>query len=179
MHTVELLPDEETDEVVREAWAALAAAGAPSQAGHPHPTNRPHLTLFTLPALPSGLRLVLGDALSAALPLPLRISGPHVFAGRTSTLAWLVAADPALVELRVRLQRLAEEVLGPGSREHRARRPEDWRPHVTLGRSRRPAAWSTPGSVGFQVLPDPPKAGLWTRARTYDSASRTTKRLAP
>ncbi|MYT71870.1 MULTISPECIES: 2'-5' RNA ligase family protein [unclassified Streptomyces] len=179
MHTVELLPDDATDEVVREAWAALAAAGAPSQAGHPHPTNRPHLTLFTLPALPSGLRLALGDALSAALPLPLRISGPHVFSGRTGTLAWLVAADPALVELRVRLRGLAEDVLGPWCVGSHERRPEDWCPHVTLGRSRRAAAWSTPGSVGFQVLPDPPKAGLWTRARTYDSASRTTEPLAP
>ncbi|MEU6845567.1 2'-5' RNA ligase family protein [Streptomyces sp. NPDC046716] len=179
MHTVELLPDDEADELVREAWAALAAAGMPSQAGHTHPTNRPHITLFTLPTMPPELRLALRDALSAALPLPLRITGPHVFPGRTSTLAWLVAADPALMELRVRLRELAEGALGTECVRDDVQRPEDWRPHLTLGRSRRPGAWPALGSTSFPTLPDPPRAGMWTRARTYDSVPRTAEPLAP
>ncbi len=47
MRTVELLLDPGLDQGVRDLWDRLRDAGLPSLAAHPHPTNRPHLTVIT------------------------------------------------------------------------------------------------------------------------------------
>ncbi|MEU6737264.1 2'-5' RNA ligase family protein [Streptomyces physcomitrii] len=179
MHTVELLPDESADLAVRAAWRTLDAAGLPSQAGHRHPTNRPHLTLLTLPELPPPLRAGLGGLLAAALPLPLAVAGPRVFPGPTRTLVWVIRPDPALLALHARLWSACRAVADPAVRPDSRHAPGRWTPHLTLGRSRRSrAAWPEPGDPAFPALPPLPDASYWTAARTYDGATRTAGPLA-
>ena len=85
MHTVELLPDDELDSRVREMWGSLLDRGLPSLASHPHPTNRPHVTVVTAPVL---------DRLPE-LPLPIEVTfEPPRMLGRALVLP--VTPSPAL-----------------------------------------------------------------------------------
>ena len=64
-HSVELLFDQSTDAAIRRQWAALADAGLPSQANHPSPTNRPHVTLTVAQRIDPGRRRRAAGARSA------------------------------------------------------------------------------------------------------------------
>jgi hypothetical protein len=74
MHTIELLLDPVLEAGVRELWDLLRDAGLSSLAAHPHPTNRPHLTVLTAASL-AGFP-------PPALPIPAEL-GPVRFLGRT------------------------------------------------------------------------------------------------
>ncbi|GAA2447638.1 2'-5' RNA ligase family protein [Streptomyces macrosporus] len=177
MRTVELLPDDATDRAVRRAWRHLADAGLPSQAGHPHPTNRPHLTLATGEALPDAVRARVVEVLEAALPVRIRLEGLVRFPGRVRVLAWAVRPDPELLFLHGEVWRTLAGSPGVG-RTNPLHAPGRWVPHVTLGRARR-AAWDLPDA---DLLPAPlrgPLPGLLVAARGYDSATRTTESLVP
>ncbi|GAA2404506.1 2'-5' RNA ligase family protein [Streptomyces glaucosporus] len=177
MRTVELLPDDATDRAVREAWRHLAEAGLPSQAGHPHPTNRPHLTLATGEALPDAVRARLEEVLDAALPVRIRLEGLLRFPGRVRVLAWAVRPGPGLLLLHGEVWRALAGTPEAG-RMNPLHAPGRWVPHLTLGRTRR-ASWDLPDA---DLLPAPlrgPLPGLLTAARSYDSADRTTEPLAP
>jgi hypothetical protein len=73
MHTIELLLDPVLEAGVRELWDLLRDAGLSSLAAHPHPTNRPHLTVLTAASL-AGFP-------PPALPIPAEL-GPVRFLGR-------------------------------------------------------------------------------------------------
>jgi hypothetical protein len=162
VRTVELLPDAALDAAVRAAWARLAEAELPSLARHPHPTNRPHLTLASAPDLPP-----LGGVL-AALPVPARLAGVLAFGGDRGALAWAVVPDRALLDLHAAVT--AGLDLDPES--HHA--PGRWTPHLSL------ALRTTPDerAAAVALLSDLPEvAGAFVAARTYDGATRTTRRL--
>ncbi|SFK20185.1 2'-5' RNA ligase family protein [Streptomyces pini] len=176
MRTVELLPDGAAELAVRRAWRHLAAAGMPSQEAHTHPTNRPHLTLAAAGALPDAAREKVTEAL-AALPLGLCLDGLLRFAGRTHVLAWAVRPDPGLLRLHEAVWRaLAASPEAGGTNPLHA--PGRWVPHITLGRSRRPA-WDRPDPELLPAGLRGPVRGRLTAARSYDSATRTTEALAP
>ncbi len=162
MRTVELLPDAGLDAAVRDAWARLVAAGLPSLGRHPHPTNRPHLTLASAPALPP-LGAVLG-----ALPVPVRLAGVLAFGGERGALVWAVVPGRALLDLHAAVA----AALDLDSDSHHA--PGRWTPHLSL------ALRTTPDERGAAVaalagLPE--VAGAFTAARSYDGTARTTRRL--
>lgn len=177
VRTVELLPDDATDRAVREAWRRLAEAGLPSQAGHPHPTNRPHLTLAVGEALPDAVRARLEELLGTALPVRIRLAGLVRFTGRVRVLAWAVRPDPELLLLHEEVWRTLAEAPGVG-RLNPLHAPGRWVPHVTLGRSRR-VSWDLPDSELLPVPPHAPLPGLLVAARGYDSVARTVEPLAP
>ncbi|MFJ8031967.1 2'-5' RNA ligase family protein [Streptomyces sp. NPDC096032] len=172
MHTVELLADTSTEERVRHIWQRLADAGLPSLASHPHPTNRPHVTLATTPELPWAVRRELCAAFTV-LPLPLSLRGVIRFSGRVKVLAWRVVPDAALAAL----QRQVWEVLagygtGEGNSLHE---PGNWVPHISLARARSGAVpWPD------ELLPAELSQhwdGTFEGARSYDSTARTVEPL--
>ncbi|GIF14186.1 2'-5' RNA ligase family protein [Actinoplanes teichomyceticus] len=150
MHTVELLLNRTADERVRDQWRRLHAAGLPSLATHPHPSNRPHLTVLKASSV-AGL---------APVPLPLPATlGPVRMLGRA--LVREVTATPELRALHRSLWSTLPDPWPP---------PEDWVPHVSLA-LRFPAA-SCPAAVEV-LAASPPVHGSFVAARSYDIVART------
>jgi hypothetical protein len=152
MHTVELLLDAELEDGVRNRWNLLRDAGLPSLATHPHPTNRPHLTLLTAASL-AGL---------PRLPLPVAVElGPVRFLGRALVLPVAPTAELREIHSRAWSALAGADPWPP---------PPDWVPHVSLAlkvaESRREAALDLLATVG-------PARGHFTAARTYDTRTRT------
>lgn len=152
MHTVELLLEPRLEADVRELWRRLQEAGLPSLAGHPHPTNRPHLTVITAASL-TGL---------PPLPLPVaaELTGAR-FLGR----ALVLAVTPTAELLAVHGQTwTALSAADPWPA------PPDWLPHVSLAlkvpERQRPAALRVLATV-------PVLRGRCTAARSYDTSTRT------
>ena len=148
MHTVELLLDDDLDGDVRAVWDRLAAAGLTSLALHPHPTNRPHVTLAAGEFRPGRLDL--------PLPMPVTLDGTVRFDGRTGMLAWLVAPTPELLAMQERVWRLMAD-------GNPLRAPGRWVPHVSLAR-RVPPGYAP--DVGV-------RHGRFVAARSYDTETRT------
>ncbi|GAA0579041.1 hypothetical protein GCM10010172_74910 [Paractinoplanes ferrugineus] len=150
MRTVELLLDPELEHDVREVWGRLRAAGLPSLAGHPHPTNRPHLTVVTAASI---------DGLPP-LPLPVPIElGVVRFLGRA--LIWAVTPTAALRDIHATAW---SALRNPWPS------PADWMPHVSLALKvppgHRPALLEALTGLA-------PAAGRCESARSYDSLTRT------
>jgi len=179
-HTLELVPDPGLEARVIAVWKLLAAAGLPSRSRHPHPTNRPHLTLAVADRLDEPVRAALAREL-AELPVPLRLDGLVVLGGRRRTVAWLVVPAAPLLGLHRRVH----AVLGDAASSSPLLRPDRWVPHVTL------AARTTPEEAGAVVAvlgaPESLDAlpalsgtdGSADRARSYDTLARTTTPLHP
>ena len=148
MHTVELLLDDDLDGAVRAVWDRLAAAGLASLALHPHPTNRPHVTLATGAVRPARL--------DVPLPMPVTLDGTVRFDGRTGMLAWLVVPSPDLLALQARVWRVMAD-------ENPQHEPGRWVPHVSLARRVRPGP-----AVEVGV-----RHGWFVAARSYDTETRT------
>ncbi|MGY0071632.1 2'-5' RNA ligase family protein [Streptomyces sp. QTS137] len=176
MNTVELLLDQETERRVRHVWEHLAARGEPSQTHHGHPTNRPHLTLAAVGSLTAAaeeeLRVLLGG-----LDCPAVLDGLVRFSGRTHVLAWRVRRVPELLAVHAAVH---DALLATGCEpDHPLLLPKTWQPHITLGRSRRPA-WNMPdGRLLPPGLHDKPVRGRFVTARIYDSRTRTVTSLPP
>lgn len=154
MHTVELLLDADLETGVRELWDRLRDAGLPSLATHPHPTNRPHLTVLRAASL-AGLPPV-------PLPATAELTGMELL-GRA-----LVRRVTPTAELR-RFHAAAWSALaGPDTWPP----PGDWTPHVSLalnvGADRREAALEVLGAL-------PVARGHFTAARSYDTRTRTVR----
>jgi hypothetical protein len=96
VHSIELLFDADTEAEIRRQWDALAAAGLPSAAQNPSPTNRPHVTLAVAeridPDADADLRSLAG------LPLECRVGAPMLFGG-VPTLVRLIVPTAALLTL--------------------------------------------------------------------------------
>ena len=151
MHTVELLPDAELDRGVRDLWERLRDAGLPSLAAHPHPTNRPHLTVITAGSL-AGLP-------SLSLPVAAELGAVRLL-GRALVRA--VTPTDRLREIHGRVwAALAGAEPWPP--------PPEWVPHVSL-------ALKVPGErqdEALQLLAGlPPVRGWFVAARSYDGRTR-------
>ena len=152
MHTVELLLDQRLELGVRELWNRLRDAGLPSLATHPHPTNRPHLTLLRAASL-AGLRPL-------PLPVPAQLGQVRLL-GRA--LVREVTPTASLRDLQADAwSSLAEADPWPP--------PPEWTPHVSL-------ALNVPAShreAALHLLADlPPARGHFVAARSYDTETRT------
>lgn len=163
VQTVELLPDDATDSVVRAQWDALAAAGVPSQARHPGATNRPHVTLGVWSAVPASTEPALVAAV-AALPVPLRLGGLVVFGGRRSVLARLVVPTAELLGLHADVAAALDGCPDPGA----LLAPGRWTPHVTLARGLREEQLCAAVAVCAGEEVD----GLAVAARRFDGDTR-------
>jgi 2'-5' RNA ligase len=152
VRTVELLPDDTLEAEVRAVWAKLAAAGLPSLASHPHPTNRPHLTLAAGEWLPD-LRL--------DLPVPVTLDGLLLFDG-SGMLVWRVTPSPQLSALQARVWAALDD-------PNPLREPSRWIPHVSLARHFR---------TDFTDFDPGVRHGHFVAARSYDSATRTVTELS-
>lgn len=154
MRTVELLPDDRLDAHVRALWWRLREAGLPSLAGHPHPTNRPHLTVVTAPALDGPLPL--------ALPVAAGL-GAARWLGRALVLEVTAPAQLRAIQAGC-WSALADAWPGPG----------EWVPHVSLALKVPPARRDR----ALEVLGDVrPVRGWFTAARSYDTRTRTVTAL--
>ena len=166
MRTVELLPDPGTDHAVRALWSRLRAVGVPGLADHPHPTNRPHLTLAEAADLPDeeGLR----RELAAALPLPLHLGAIGVVHGRRGVgLHLVVAPHPSLVALHGRVHAHLDAG-GADPAGHLA--PGSFAPHVSL------ALRVPPDQLGAALEALREQRGVegqWVAARSYDAVDRS------
>ncbi len=149
VRTVELLLDDHLDGAVRAVWERLAAAGLRSLALHPHPTNRPHVTLAAGAVLPGRLDL--------PLPIPVTLDGTVLFEGRIGMLAWRVVPSPELCALQSRVWRAVDD-------PNPLHEPGRWVPHVSLARRVRP------GSATVEVGV---RHGWFVAARSYDTETRT------
>ncbi|MET7290124.1 2'-5' RNA ligase family protein [Streptomyces sp. NPDC005573] len=175
MRTVEVLLDETSELAVREAWRRLAEAGLPSQARHRSPTNSPHLTLAACPELTAPIRWELAGV-AAALPLPVRFTGVVRFERPTSVLAWALELDSALADLHRRAWEAVSSDSPPGTLNP-LHEPGRWSPHVTLGRTRRPGAFT--GRRVPELLPAPPLSVHLTTLRSYDTDTGALEILGP
>lgn len=175
MRTVEVLLDEAAELAVREAWRRLADAGLPSQARHRSPTNSPHLTLAACPELTAPIRWELAEV-AAALPLPVRFTGLIRFERPTSVLAWALDLDAALAGLHRRVwDAVASD--SPPEALNPIHAPARWSPHVTLGRTRRPGAFT--GRRVPELLPTPPLSVQLITLRSYDTETGALEILRP
>ncbi|MFF8476191.1 2'-5' RNA ligase family protein [Streptomyces sp. NPDC015414] len=175
MRTVEVLLDEAAELAVREAWRRLADAGLPSQARHRSPTNSPHLTLAACPELTAAIRWELAEV-AAALPLPVRFTGLIRFERPTSVLAWALDLDAALAGLHRRVwDAVASD--SPPEALNPFHAPARWSPHVTLGRTRRPGAFT--GRRVPELLPTPPLSVQLITLRSYDTETGALEILRP
>jgi hypothetical protein len=151
VRTVELVLDDTLDAAVRELWQILRAAGLRSLASHPHPSNRPHITLAAAGSLESLPAL--------RLPVPVRL-GQVCMLGR----ALVRSADsPDLRELQAGVWR-ALDVTNP------LHAPDVWAPHVSLTLNlpepQRADALALLGGI-------PAMTGQAVAMRSYDTTTRT------
>ncbi|MCP3426771.1 2'-5' RNA ligase family protein [Rothia sp. AR01] len=127
-HSLDLLLDPAADARVRERWAALDAAGLPSQARHGSPTNAPHLTVLAAPAIGAELREEARRLLADVLPAPMTVDGVVVLGRGPYVVADLVLPPPGLLDavarLRASVPLRAASGYGTGP----------WLPHLTLAR---------------------------------------------
>jgi hypothetical protein len=123
LHSLELLPDEQGDLVVRRDWDLLRDAGLPSRADHRGATNAPHVTAISArAAIEPSLRALAVDLLGPLLPVECALTGLLVLGERRLVLARLVEVPDALVAAVLRLKAAATDQRFPG-----------WLPHATLG----------------------------------------------
>ncbi|SDY99559.1 2'-5' RNA ligase superfamily protein [Micromonospora pattaloongensis] len=169
MQTVELLGAAELEAAVRAAWERLAAAGLPSLAGHPHATNRPHVTVAAADRFTPVVRRRLDAAVAAALPLDVRLCGLHHF-GHRGSLVWLLHPDAALRAAHAEVWRVLEGV----PRRDPRYAPGGWTPHLSLA-LRLPADRAPDARAVLAGAM--PVVGALVAARSYDGTTRTVSPL--
>ncbi|MBE0011488.1 MULTISPECIES: hypothetical protein [unclassified Arthrobacter] len=109
MDSIELLPDEASEQLLRRDWEALLAAGLPSRASHTSPHNRPHITLVAAPTITDGRDGQLGEGVG--LPLAFGCSGILLFnAGRRGYVLAVLGRD--VVDARVLKRRRTSGLSG-------------------------------------------------------------------
>lgn len=129
-HSIEILPDPDTESLIREQWSRLEAAGIPNAGRVRADTNRPHCTVVAgssiSPAADSALATV-----AQRLPFGLRVGGAVIFpAGHKFTLARSVVPSSELLAVHATIVRLTADHVD-GLPTHC--RPAQWTPHITLG----------------------------------------------
>ena len=148
---------------MRADWARLAGAGLTSQSRHPSPTNRPHVTLAAVAALPEGAEERLAAACSG-LPLRARLGPLAVLGHDPVVLVRLVVVTADLLALHAQVAGAAgvpgDDLAAPGR----------WLPHLTLAR-RMPL---TEVSRAIDLLPREDEQVRFVAARRWDSEARRT-----
>ncbi len=170
VQSVELLFDEESDAAIREQWAALEAAGLPSQSRHLHSSNRPHVTVGVAAAIPAPVESGLSE-LAELLPLRCTIDGPVVFAAGAEILVRGIDPSPGLLALHARAAELMRSCPGVPA----TLTVGHWTPHVTLARRLRPEQTRAAG----QLLDLAPLRGYFVAVRRWDGDARKEWLLAP
>jgi 2'-5' RNA ligase len=145
-----LLLDDAADRAVRRLWARLEEAGVPTLLTHTHGRHLPHLTLASLTSCDlDAVRSAL-TALPPAEPLPTRFEALGMF--RRSR-CWL--APTVTPGLLLRQEAAARAVSEAGAEVHRAYRPGDWLPHLTVAPRLRLRELATVAEKVNEVLPLP------------------------
>jgi len=163
LHSLELLPDEEGQAVVRRDWQALRDAGLPSQLDHRGPTNAPHVTVLAAPVIDTGAEALAAEVLAPLLPVPVRASGLVLFGGRRLTVARVVDVEESLLAAVVRVRAAVPDLPRHG-----------WLPHVTLARRLERADVQR----AVDVLGHDDVVLTLTCLRHWDPDTRTVTRLA-
>lgn len=167
MQSVELLLDPATDAAVRAEWAALSAAGLPSQADHRGETNAPHISVLAAEGFPEDEGSL--PAAARALPLAVRLGPPVLFSGRRLVLARLVVVDRALLDVHADVVAALAGATGPSP--HTA--PGRWVPHVTLARGIPAEGLATAlETLGPERAGVPELVGEATGLRRWDPVAR-------
>ncbi|WP_423919003.1 2'-5' RNA ligase family protein [Frigoribacterium sp. 2-23] len=183
MHSIELLLDDATDAAIRAEWAALAAAGLPSQQNHAGESNAPHVTLLARPLIEPVHDEALRELFaSPALPLAIELGSLLVFGAppRGLVLVRPVVVSAALLELHRAAHRAAPVAATAPDARHTT--PDHWTPHVTLAHRLTPEQLAAAIETLDAVEPiAPPTDGGDARsprasavqARRWDSTERT------
>ncbi|GAA1893753.1 2'-5' RNA ligase family protein [Williamsia serinedens] len=130
-HSVELLPDPDTERRIRDIWDALIDAGLPSQASVSSESNRPHVTLVAARTIDDTTDPAMRGLARDRLPLPVEIGAPVVFGGRTATVALLVVPTADLLVTHSAVV----ETIGAAAVDPVAHSGTDgWTAHVTVAR---------------------------------------------
>ena len=130
-HSVELLPDHDTERRIRGIWDALTDAGLPSQASVSSDSNRPNITLVAARAIDEATDHALRGLAADRLPLTVELGAPVVFGGRTATVALLVVPTADLLSAHSAVvETVAESAADPVAHSD----PGAWTAHVTVAR---------------------------------------------
>jgi hypothetical protein len=170
-HSVELLFDTETEATILGQWAALADAGLPSQANHPSPTNRPHVTLPGAPRIAPAVVAGLWEP-ARQLPLDCLIGAPMLFGRTTLTLVRLIVPAAGLLRLHESVDSICAPHLPTAPFPHV--RPGRWTPHVTLARRMNPE--DLPGAL--KAIDAGSVAGTFAGLRRWDGDARVDTLIA-
>lgn len=163
VHHIELLLDEVAEREVTAEWHRLAEAGLPSLALHPHPSNRPHVTVTISGDPPEHPDGALRSLVAATLPLQVELGSLLLFGAGPWVLVRMVVVSEALLALH----RQVVELLGAPAVPHC--RVGHWVPHVSLARRLDGPAVAR----ALEVLsPCVPIDGRLDRARHWDSGAR-------
>jgi hypothetical protein len=129
VHSVELVFDADTEAAVRRIWADLTEVGVRSQAAHPDPSNRPHVTLAVAESIDDSVHDALRPVLQR-LPLICSLGAPMLFGRRDFTLVRLVVPSAGLLSLHADVHGASLPQMPAGPLPHSE--PGRWTPHVTL-----------------------------------------------
>ncbi|MEO9330042.1 2'-5' RNA ligase family protein [Gordonia aurantiaca] len=180
-HSIELLPDEDSDAWLRQRWAALADVGLSSAQRIRSATNRPHVTLLAARHIAASADAALAPT-AQRLPLKALIGAPIVFGhGSRHVLALLVVPNTELLSIHAQVARtvrghtvhpddIADGLDAPSTFDHVD--PGAWTPHITLARH------LTYHQVGealatLESLGRPDKQCTFTAVRRWDPDAKT------
>lgn len=167
MLSVELVPDEVVEGIVREDWARLEAAGIPNSGRIPSPSNRPHVTLAVRDELePDAL-----VGVAAHLPLPLELGGIVLFRHRDRA---VVARQVVVSAALLRLHHDIADRVGPAGPRYGNTSPDRWTPHMTLAR----AVPIARISEVLHAVEAPPVLGEAVGLRVWNASTRLVTTLA-
>ncbi|MGA4899728.1 hypothetical protein ACPCAJ_18050 [Streptomyces griseoincarnatus] len=110
------------------------------------------------------------------MPLPVPFAGLIRFERPTSVLAWSLQLDAALTDLH----RTVWDAVTADNRPETLNplhAPDNWSPHITLGRIRRPGAFTSRRIP--ELLPSPPLSAHLTTLRSFDTETGTPEILSP
>lgn len=180
VQSIELLLDDDGEQALRAAWAALHAAGLPGLADHTGETNRPHVTLAVTDGTGferavGGLESVLEGWDVAGSGLTATVGAPLLFGGRRGrwVLARQIVPSRPLLTLHAAVHR-ALALHAPEADVLAQTRPDGWSAHVTLAR-RMPAERLHEALEAVDVEPLPIR---FRGARLWDSVEKAVTPLA-
>jgi 2'-5' RNA ligase len=169
VQSVELLLEPEAERGVVRVWEALLHAGLPSQARHPAPSNRPHVTLVALPRLTAEAEAAVADAILGHLPVDARWGAVTFFGRGPWVLVQLLVPGDGMRALQSAVAAAA------GVPRDSTWSPERWRPHVTLARRVGPAERDLVAEVGTEITLAEAHSGMRVVApvvRRWDGSRR-------
>lgn len=166
VHSIELVFDAETEATIRRIWAALAAAGVPSQA----PASRPHVTLSVAQRIDPQVDAALAPVLER-LPIGCTLGATLNFGRSHGVLARLVVPTVELLELHAQVHRVCAPHLTPSPMPNVS--PGRWTPHVTMARRVGPAQLGRAQRIAARS----DITGHFIRLRRWDGNARTEYQL--